>query len=332
MIEDMISSEQRVIKPPALKPGETIGVIAPSSPQRDDERLRNGIQYLKGAGYNVLEGENLWKRYGYLAGTDEERTADLNRMIRNPEVRLIVAGRGGYGATRILDAIDYESLQRDPKIIVGFSDVTAINLALLAKANLVSFSGAMPGVDFWNDEPERYTTDSFFRAVSDNQPAGILTSPDGTVESVGLRPGVVEGKLIPANLTLLATLCGSPYIPEMQGVILLIEEIGEEAYRVDRLLSQLWNAGILKSIGGLAFGAFTGTDPKRISVDPLPIEEVFDEYIARANVPTIKGISYGHISSKLTLPVGIPARLDGRAGTLELLESGTEAIQKHTRQ
>ncbi|MGE3801070.1 MAG: LD-carboxypeptidase, partial [Candidatus Kapaibacterium sp.] len=227
-----MSSVQGILKPPTLKPGEIIGVIAPSSPQRDDQRLRNGINFLQQLGFEVREGKNLWNRYGYLAGTDEERIEDLNQMIRDPQVRMIVAGRGGYGATRILDKIDYESLQHDPKIILGFSDVTAINLALLASINLISFSGAMPGVDFWEDEPDRFTVESFIQGLTASNSDGLVPQPEEAPPIQGHFPGTATGRLIPANLTLLASLCGTPYLPDMHGAILLIEEIGEEAYRV----------------------------------------------------------------------------------------------------
>ena len=309
---------QDLLKPPPLKPGETIGVLAPSSPQRDDQRLRSGIACLRRLGYQVREGDNLWNRYGYLAGTDRERADDLNRMIGDPEIRMIVAGRGGYGATRILEMIDYEGLRRDPKIVLGFSDVTAINLALLARIGLVSFSGAMPGVDMWEDEPDPYAMRSFLGAISGTTSPGPVLPPDEDEPITGRFPGTAVGPLIPDNLTLLAALCGTPYLPDMNGAILLIEEIGEEAYRVDRLLSQLWNAGILKKIAGLAFGAFTGTEPKRISIDPLPIDEVFREYIDRSGVPTVSGVPYGHITRKVTLPVGLQARIDGTEGRLEV--------------
>lgn len=305
--------------PTALRTGDTVGIIAPSSPQRDDERLRAGIRWLQRQGYEVREGKHLWERYGYLAGRDEERADDLNAMLRDPDIRMIIAGRGGYGATRILDMIDYEALRNDPKILVGFSDVTAINLALLAQVGLVSFSGAMPGVDMWEEEPDDFMVRSFLGAIGNPEPMGELLPPEGE-SVVGMHPGTAEGRLIPANLTLLATLCGTPYMPDMNGAILLIEEIGEEAYRVDRLLSQLWNSGMLGQLAGLAFGAFTGTEHKRISVDPLPMEEVFAEYIRRANVPTVSGIPYGHIGRKLTLPVGVTARIDGSAGTLTITE------------
>lgn len=315
---DSSPSGQSLLVPPPLRPGDLIGVIAPSSPQRDDERLRAGMRRLERLGFRVRPGKHLWNRYGYLAGSDAERIEDFNAMARDPEVRMIVAGRGGYGATRILEELDYDALRRDPKIVLGFSDVTAVNLALLAKIGLVSLSGAMPGVDMWTEEPEPFAEESFLRATAGNW-SGMLPNPPEDPPPTGLFPGKAEGRLLPANLTLLAALCGTPYMPDPDGAILLIEEIGEEAYRVDRLLSQLWNAGILKRISGLALGAFTGTDPTRISIDPLPIGEVFAEYVRRAAVPAVQGIPYGHIARKLTLPVGAPARIDGEAGTIELL-------------
>lgn len=315
-------TEAGFIRPPRLRPGDCIGVVAPASPQRDDERLKAGIRYLESLGYRVKLGENLWKRHGYLAGTDEERAGDFNAMIRDPEVRMIIGGRGGYGVTRILDRIDYRALRRSPKIVVGFSDLTAINMALLVKCRLISFSGAMAGVDFWDTgNLDPYMEESFWRAVTSTRPAGLIA---GT-EEYPIRPlakGRAEGWLLAGNLTLLAAITGTPYMPKPAGALLLVEEIGEEAYRVDRLLSQLANAGILSSVAGLAFGAFTGTGPRRVSVDPLPIEEVFAHYIAQNGLPAIGDLPFGHIKGKLTLPVGVRARIDGGKGTLRILESG----------
>lgn len=313
------------IRPPALSPGDVIGVIAPSSPQRDDERLRSGISFLQESGYEVREGAHLWKRYGYLAGSDEERINDLNRMIADPDVRMIVAGRGGYGATRILRRIDYDGLRRDPKIVLGFSDVTALNLAILAKSSLVTFSGAMPGVDLWKGEQnDPFAVGEMWRMLTDPEPRGELPVPDGTPPPTSIRQGEAEGMLIPANLTLLASLCGSRWLPDFTGAILLLEEIGEEVYRLDRLFSQLENAGILDAISGLAYGQFTGTEPRRISIDPLGLDEVLGEYAERAVVPTIAGIPYGHVDRKLTLPVGVNARLRStpQGSALTLVGSG----------
>lgn len=310
------------IKPPRLRKGEAIGIVAPSSPQRDDERLKSGIRYFESLGYRVKLGEHLWKRYGYLAGTDTERAADMNAMIRDPEVRMIIAGRGGYGATRIIEQIDYAALRRRPKIIAGFSDVTALNCAVLARCSMTSFSGAMPGVDFWdvgNIDP--FAEESFWRAVTSARAAGTVRQPE-PVQS--LAPGRAEGPLIAGNLTLLASLVGTRFLPTMDGAVLLVEEIGEEAYRVDRLLSQLWNSGALKRLAGLAFGAFTDAKPTRVSVDPLPLDEVFAEYVRRAGVPAVGGLLYGHIKTKLTVPVGVPTRIDGARGTLRLVEAGVE--------
>ncbi len=301
--------------PPPLRPGDCIGIVAPSSPQRDDDRLRRGIRYLESRGYRVREGASLWNRYGYLAGRDRERADDFNAMLRDPDVRMIIAGRGGYGATRILDRLEFDLLRHDPKIVVGFSDVTAINCASLALADVVTFSGAMPGVDFWQDDIDAFAERSFWTAVTSAEPLGPIVQPESH-QLTPLRDGVARGRLIPANLTLLTALLGTPYLPDLAGAILLIEEIGEETYRLDRHLSQLDNAGVLRSIAGLAFGAFTGTEPKRVSVDPLPLDAVLSHYLDRAGVPAVGGILYGHIDTKLTLPVGAPAMIDGSRGEL----------------
>lgn len=321
----MISQQHSsVIAPSPLRRGDAIGVIAPSSPQRDDERLKSGIRYFESLGYRVICGEHLWKRYGYLAGTDQERLDDLNAMIRNPAVKMIIAGRGGYGMSRILSKVDYRSLRRSPKIIVGFSDVTALNLALLRKCNLVSFSGAMPGVDFWNpEEIDPFAEEWFWRSVTWSKPLGIVRQP-GNFPIAGLQSGTAEGRLLAGNLTLLANLVGTPYLPSFNNALLLIEEIGEEAYRVDRLLSQLDNAGVLRKISGLLFGQFTNAKPTRVSVEPLPMEEVFSEYIRRAGKPALGNLLYGHIPTKLTLPIGVKASIDGKRGVFTILEAGVQ--------
>ncbi|MBS1911380.1 MAG: LD-carboxypeptidase [Bacteroidetes bacterium] len=309
-------------RPPRLRRGATIGIVAPSSPQRDDERLRNGIRYFESLGYTVRCGEHLWKRLGYLAGTDDERIEDLNAMIRDPDVRMIVAGRGGYGMTRIIDRVDYRALRRDPKIIVGFSDLTALNMALLKRSGLVSFSGAMAGVDLWdigNIDP--LTEEIFWRAITSTRPLRMIRQPEGhPIES--LHRGTAEGWLLAGNLTLLASITGTPFLPAGNDAVFMCEEIGEEAYRVDRLLSQLWNSGLLKRANAIAFGAFTNAKPTRISVDPLPMEAVLSEYVQRAGVPAIGGLLYGHIPTKLTLPLGVRVRIDGTRATMRVLESG----------
>lgn len=280
------------------------------------------MEFLRAHGYRVVEGKHLWERNGYLAGDDAARLADLNAMLNDDSIRMIMAGRGGYGATRILQGVDYNAARMYPKIVVGFSDVTAINLALLARADLVSYSGVMPGADFWNLEgPDAFAASWFWRAVTTVRAPGIIRQPDNA-PVVPLFPGRHRGPLVPANLTLLASLVGTPYLPDMDGAILVIEEIGEEAYRIDRLLSQLHNSGLLYRIGGLVLGAFTGTTPTRVSVDSLPVEAVLRHYVEATAVPALGGLLYGHIERKLTLPVGTMAEIDGIKGTLRLLESG----------
>lgn len=314
-------SRFKYLRPPRLLKGDVIGILAPSSPQRDDERLKRGIRYFESLGYRVTLGEHLWKRHGYLAGTDDERIADLNAMISDPQVRMIIAGRGGYGMTRIIERVDYDALRRAPKIIAGFSDVTALNFAALAMSGLVTFSGAMPGVDFGDETIDPFAEESFWSAITSTSALGEVPSPVD-VPIVPLAIGQAEGWLLAGNLTLAASVCGTPYMPRSSGAIMLLEEIGEEAYRVDRLLSQLWNTGTLRGLAGLALGAFTDSGPRRVSVDPLPIEDVFAEYVSRAAAPAVGGISYGHIARKLTLPLGVHAQLDGTRGSLTLLESG----------
>lgn len=322
------------IKPKKLKKGDCIGIISPSSPQRDEARLNNGIRYFEQCGYNVKPAKNVFKRLGYLAGTDEERASDLNEMINDKDVKMIIAGRGGYGVTRILDQIDYNSLRKNPKIIVGFSDVTALNFAVLKKSKLINFTGAMPGVDFYDLEKIPTMTEEYFwRSLTSNKPLGKVKQ-NLEIESVFTnkinskkldhKAYNAVGKLLAGNLTLITSICGTKYFPNFKNSILLLEEIGEEAYRVDRMFAQLYNCGILSELSGLAFGAFTETKPTRVSVEPLPIEDVFQHYANRLSVPIIKGIEYGHIYPKLTLPIGVQASINAVKREFKILESGVE--------
>lgn len=314
--------KEEFIKPKKIKKGECIGIVSPSSPQKDETRLLNGVKYFESLGYNVILGKNVFNRYGYLAGSDLERASDINDMINNPLVKMIIAGRGGYGVTRILDKIDYKSLRKNPKIIIGFSDITALNFAISKKCKLVNFTGAMPGVDFWDLENiPTMTEDYFWRCITSTKPLGVIKQ---NIEMKTRKKGETIGKLFAGNLTLIASICGSKYFPNLKNQLLLIEEIGEEPYRVDRLLSQLFNSNHLKNLSGLLFGAFTDAKPLKISVESLSIDDVINHYANKFNLPCISNVEYGHIYPKLTLPIGVKSSLNASKCIFSILENSVE--------
>lgn len=312
----------RLLKAAPLRKGQAIGLICPASAPLKPGIIEGSIRYFEARGYPVKLGANARKKHGYLAGTDEERADDFNQMARDPEIRAILAIRGGYGTPRILPLIDYGALRRDPKIIAGFSDVTALQLAILSQSGLVTFSGACPGVELWKG-PEPYAERSFWKALRSTSALGAVKNPAGVPIQAG-RPGSARGPLICANLSLLVNLLGTPFLPDLRGAILLIEDVGEEPYRVDRMLTQLRNAGVLEIIAGLVLGTFTHCVPKDRAKPSFTIGQVLEEFIDSAEIPSIVNLQYGHIPRKLTLPAGITARLDAGRRALFIEEPALE--------
>jgi muramoyltetrapeptide carboxypeptidase len=308
-------------KPPRLSPGGTIAVTAPASPVRDPERLRRGLQYVESHGYHLRLGESLNTADGYLAGPDRARADELNRFFADPEVEAIFCVRGGYGTMRLLELLDWDTIRRNPKIVVGFSDITALQWALIQYAGLPSISGPMVSVDFAEPEPQQFSL--FWSLLSEPDVKGILWNGKPGDQ---LTSGSAEGILLPGTLSLAAALCGTPYQPMSdEPYILLLEDIGEEPYRIDRMLCQLLLSGVLRNAAGIAFGAFT-TDTTRSSNTPTrPLEIIFMEYVTKAgNIPSVMNVPYGHMRKKLCMPVGLRVQLDADHQNLVLAESFVE--------
>lgn len=306
-----------IIKPKPLQDGAIIGIISPASPQRDPSRLDRGIAYFESKGYTIRLGKNALKSTaGYLAGTDEERIADIESMFSDDSIDAIFCARGGYGTTRILSQLNYDIIASNPKIFVGFSDTTALQSAMFSKTGLITFSGAMPSVDF-ADEVDQFTEQSFFSVLTEN-----ISGKSITIDSPKTyHEGQAEGRLICGNLCLLATLCGSPFFPPMNDSIHLIEDIGEEQYRIDRYLSQLELSGHLQNTNGILIGDFTPPSSPVATVPQRSYEEIFLDYAHRSGKPTLGDIAYGHIKRKLTFPFGIRIGMDAKSGMITFLES-----------
>lgn len=261
--------------------------------------------------------------HGHLAGTDAERLDDLITAFRDEEVAAIWCVRGGYGFLRLLGSFDFEIARRHPKPFVGYSDATAFLLALQARAGLPAFHGPIAAAPMVAPAPTE-----FLEALTRREPLGVVaggkpaaSSPGQVAEGVvALAPGVAEGRLLGGNLSLVCRLLGTPFLPDLEGAILFLEDVGEPAYRVDGMLAHLALAGVLDAVSGVALGRFTDA-PRAGMIAELPLETVFRDHLAPKGIPVLSGLRFGHVPDQATLPVGMRARLDADARALTMLES-----------
>lgn len=311
-----------MLKGKRLRQGDTIGVIGPSGAVRTEGAVDAAVAYMKELGFNVKLGESANARYGYLSGTDELRARDLNAMFADPQVDAIVCTRGGYGTMRILDQLDYDVIRANPKIFVGFSDITAMHIAFQEKCGLVTFHGPM--ATMWNDElPKDFIRESLFSGIMNDAPMGELHNAPGYHERRTVNPGSAEGVLVGGNLSLIAGTIGTPYEINTKDRILFIEEIGERTYCVDRMLTQLRLAGKFKDCAGIVFGDFNDC-PVEYPDFGLTLEEVIRDCAASSGKPIFTGLQAGHVTPKITLPLGVRVRMDADACRLTVLESAVE--------
>jgi muramoyltetrapeptide carboxypeptidase len=278
---------------------------------------------LESSGYKVRLPKNGDRTISYLSGTDEQRADELNAALRDPEVRAIMPCRGGYGLTRILDRIDYAALRKDPKIVTGFSDLTALHLAVARQARVITFHSPMPMYKLWNEEkPYAFAAASFRRAVfAASYPKGVtgylIALPEHEPGPVRLVGGKAKGRLVGGNLTMICATLGTPYAIEAKDNLLFIEDVDEPPYRIDRYLSQLRLAGVLDSVSGVIVGGFSVKTPK----DGKDIDDLVRAYLGKSKVPVLLKFPVGHQTNNATLPHGAMAELDADRGTLRLLEN-----------
>jgi muramoyltetrapeptide carboxypeptidase len=300
-------------KGPWLGRGARIALVAPGGPVTA-ERIDAAAAECRSLGFEPVPGLNASARLGYLAGKDGGRAADLEAAFRDPRIDGIWALRGGYGAMRLLETLDFEPLRRRPRPFIGFSDNTAIHLAL-RRLGLVSFHGPHPGA-----LATSFSRECFERVLGAAGPAGLLP-PDPAGEPVTtLRGGTAEGVLAGGNLSLLAASCGTPWSLDAAGCVLVLEDVSEPVYRIDRALMQLAAAGALEGVAAFAFGRFTD---RPANENDRPLEDVLTELAARYGVPAVLGLPVGHIDAQWTVPLGVRARLDAGSGRLEILEPAT---------
>lgn len=314
-------------RPPRLRAGSRIALVAPAGPLSERDDLARGMELCRALGYEPVAGSHALDRHGYLAGSDEARLADLNGALRDPAIAAIWCLRGGFGVTRILDRVDMDAFAARPSVVIGYSDVTALLLGLYQNAGVVTFHGPMsrtPLSGFSRAHLERVLTGAApaGRLGRLSPPPGVLAPRSPRI--VTLRGGVAEGPLIGGNLSLLLALAGTRHFPDLNGALLFLEDVGEDLYRVDRLLAQLRMLGALDRLAGVIIGQFT--DMKRGAGDggALQFDEVLATYLEPLGIPAAYGFPIGHVDDQWTMPIGVRARLDAGAGEVEVVEGAVE--------
>jgi len=296
------------VKPPRLVAGDTIGVVAPAGPFEKEKFLR-GVVALESMGFGVSFDDELFVKSGYLAGSDNHRADRVNRLFADQTIKAIICARGGFGAMRTLALIDYEAVQSNPKIFIGYSDISALLSVLYKRCGLVTFHGPMIST---LADTDQLTKDALFAALTSDTKLK-LTPQKGLV----IRPGLASGPVVGGNLTTLCHLVGTPYEPELKGRILLLEDKGEAAYRIDRMLSQMKLAGCFEDLAGLILGSFEDCG------DMAEICRITEEIFNDDDIPVIAGFDCGHGKANITIPLGMEATLDTDRQQLTFHEPAT---------
>lgn len=302
----------------ALHSGDTIGIAAPASPDEGLD-ISSAVQVLHGLGYKTVMAPNTKERDGFFAGTDMDRAAGVNTLFSNDDVKAIVCLNGGYGSARILDKLDYAMIAKHPKLLIGFSDITALHTALGEKAGIVTVHGPMMNT-LVPANHSAYTWQQFTNGVTTTEPIGMLSLPPGKNLQT-IIAGTAQGKLVGGNLTMLAAAAGTPYELKGDGAVLVLEDVNEDAYRIDRMMQQLWQNGLLKRVNAIVYGDFLNCGH---DLGDFTTDDVLTYYAKLAGKPAIKGLPIGHGMDNAFLPLGVHAIVrasaDGTA-TLTIDES-----------
>lgn len=305
-------SPQTIIKPPRLQIGDTVGLVAPAGiiEPKDIEEAKRTLEVL---GLKVKLGRHILERYGYLAGLDRDRATDINTMFADKSVKAIIPMRGGWGCNRILPLLNYTGIRAHPKIIIGYSDITSLLLAIDARSRIVTFHGPV-ATSTWNE----FTVDYLKRVLFGSE-AVTMQNLHAEVGLEVITSGKARGKLVGGNLSVLCAMLGSPYLPAWNRRILFVEDIGEDVYRIDRMLIQLKNAGVLNHISGFIFGQCTNCKPG--DEPTFTLMQVLKDHIQPLGIPAWYGSMIGHIKDKFTMPLGVEVEIDATLGTIKMLES-----------
>lgn len=316
-----MKNNETFLMPPALQPGDTIAFVAPARSQTE-ERINAAKTALEERGYKVVLQSNISSEYkGYLNAPDEERARLLMEAFTDPEIDAIFPVAGGFTATRMIDYLDYDVIRQNPKIVIGYSDITALHMAIETRAHVVSFHSPFPTYSYFGDEDKSFPIDHFWKVLEPKDSAEPITLPfePTSIPVKTLVGGKATGRLTGGNMSLLHALYGTPYFPEPEGRILFIEEVGEDPYRIDRMLGQLQLGGFLDNLNGVVIGRFykcETDDPSR----SFTLQQVFDDYFGDRPYPVIQDFPVGHVLENVPMPNGALVELDADAGTVTLLE------------
>ncbi|MDD2573607.1 MAG: LD-carboxypeptidase [Bacillota bacterium] len=304
-----------MLKAQRLCQGDSVGLVCPAGPVKE-HRLESGIATLRSMGLKVKLGDHVRATRGYLAGSDRDRAEDINKMFRDRSIKGIFCARGGFGTTRILDALDYDTLRQNPKVFIGYSDITALHLAIRKRAGLVTFHGPMVA-EMTGDFPG-YNRCHIGRALFSDRPVGKVTNPEGEVPPQVLFPGRAEGPIRGGNLSLLCSTLGTPYEIDTRGCIFFLEEVGEPPYKIDRMLTHIGMAGKIKDAAALVFGRWKDCTDER---NPEPsVEDLLADIAARERKPCLSNLMIGHDRFNITIPLSCRGLIE--EGKLHITESG----------
>lgn len=310
------------VKPPRLRPGDVVGLVEPAGFTDDLFDLDVVKETIVAMGLKPKPARHLLDRHGYLAGKDEDRAADLNAMFADREVKAVFAVRGGWGCARILPYLDFTTIRANPKLLIGFSDITALHMAFAARAGFTTIHGPN-AASSW----PRFSWDAF-RAIAFDGGTPLLINPQakedrlvplgGRIRTFGR--GRASGRLLGGNLTVLTALMGTGWLPDFTGAILFLEDVDEAPYRIDRMLTQLSLAGVLRKLAGLVFGQCTSCGATGPSYGGFTLSQVLEQHLRPLGIPAFQGAAIGHVANQFSLPLGVRAEIDADAGSIRLLE------------
>lgn len=317
----------RTVRPKRLVPGDTVGLVAPANATFQSVELDVARESLEALGLKVRIGRHVLSRHGYLAGADKDRASDINGFFADRGVSAVLPLRGGWGSARLLPYLDFETIRRNPKVVLGFSDITALLLSIHARTGLVTFHGpnGMGRWDAWSVEQMRRILFNAETATLENPRSmsdrNSLVQVENRVRTI--TPGTARGRLLGGNLTVLTAILGSPYLPSWEGAILFLEDVGEDLYRIDRMFTQLKLAGVLEKARGVVFGTCAECGPGE-GFASLSLEEILNDHVKPLGVPAWAGAMIGHQMQQWTLPVGADVEVDAAKGTIALLAAAVE--------
>lgn len=308
-------------KPPRLRPGDIVGLVTPASFSDDQAEVDAVKATISAMGLVPRQGRYLTTRYGYLAGTDRQRAEDINAMYADRDVRAIFAVHGGWGSARLLPYLDWNVIRANPKLLIGSSDVTALHLAFAARAGFPTIHGPNSAYSW-----QQISWESFWQLAFDAQTPLLRNPPapdPGAQErwrTTAIRPGKASGRLIGGNLSVLAALMGTPWLPAFDGAILFLEDTGEAEYRIDRMLTQLALSGQLAKVAGVVFGQCTRCSIGIADYIGFTVPQILQQHLAPLGVPVFHGANIGHVGNQLCVPVGARVEMDAAAGSIRILE------------